>query len=146
MSPLSWLRKFFTTDTRRRTRAALSVTMIAICSVASTPIPVAYAQPKEGRNSWVGLYGISPKCQTPDLAEAFLDEKLTPQVGVNLIRAFAYGHVNPNAYAGVTDTNIVKALALRDPTALDRTRFTPIVSEQDRNNFGQLWARVKAAH
>ena len=66
-------------------------------------------------------------------------------IGVNLVRALAYGHVNPKAYPGVTDTNIVKALSLSDQTVLDRTRFTPIVSEQDRNNFGQLWARVKAA-
>lgn len=109
-------------------------------------IPVAYADPKEGRNSWVGLYGISPQCKKPNVAHAFLDEKLAPEVGVKLISAFAYGHINPGAYAGVTDTNIVKALALNDPTVLDRTRFTPIVSEQDRNNFGQLWARVKAAH
>ena len=57
----------------------------------------------------------------------------------------AYGHVNPAAYKGVTDTNIVKALSLNDPTVLDRTLFTPIVSEADRDQFGQLWARVKAA-
>jgi spermidine/putrescine transport system substrate-binding protein len=109
-------------------------------------IPVAYAQPKEQRNSWVGLYGISPKCGSPDLAYAFLDEKLSREQGVGLISAFAYGHVNPAAYAGVTDSNIVRALALNDPTVLERTRFTPLVSEAQRDAFGQLWARVKAAH
>ena len=108
-------------------------------------IPVAYAQPKEGRNSWVGLYGISTKCQTPDLAYAFLDEKLTSEQGGNLISGFAYGHVNPAANAMVTDSNIVRALSLNDPTVLERTRFTPLVSETQRNQFGQLWARVKAA-
>jgi len=108
-------------------------------------VPVAYAQPKEGRNSWVGLYGISPKCQTPELAYAFLDEKLTSEQGGNLISLFAYGHVNPAAYATVTDSNIVRALSLNDPTVLERTRFTPLVSEMQRNQFGQLWARVKAA-
>ena len=108
-------------------------------------VPVAYAQPKGGRNSWVGLYGIAPACKDKDLAYAFLDEKLSSEQGVGLISSFAYGHVNPAAYQGVTDTNIVKALALNDPTVLDRTRFTPIVSEADRDHFGQLWARVKAA-
>jgi putative spermidine/putrescine transport system substrate-binding protein/spermidine/putrescine transport system substrate-binding protein len=108
-------------------------------------VPVAYAQPKGGRNSWVGLYGIAPACKDKDLAYAFLDEKLSSEQGVGLISSFAYGHVNPAAYKSVTDTNIVKALALNDPTVLDRTRFTPIVSESDRDHFGQLWARVKAA-
>ena len=108
-------------------------------------IPVAYAQPKEGRNSWVGLYGISSRCQTPDLAYAFLGEKLSAAQGVSLINSFYYGHVNPAASQGVTDSNIVKALSLNDPTVLERTRFTPLVSEAQRNQFGQLWARVKAA-
>jgi len=36
-------------------------------------------------------------------------------------------------------------LSLNDPTVLERTRFTPLVSETQRNQFGQLWARVKAA-
>ena len=108
-------------------------------------VPVAYAQPKEGRNSWVGLYGIAPACKDTDLAYSFLDEKLSSQQGVGLISSFAYGHVNPAAYQGVTDTNIVKALSLNDPTVLDRTLFTPLVSEADRDHFGQLWARVKAA-
>jgi HlyD family secretion protein len=54
MSPLSWLWKFFTTDTRRRRRAALSVTTIAICGVASTPIPVACAQtPSAPQPAWL---------------------------------------------------------------------------------------------
>lgn len=108
-------------------------------------VPVAYAQPKEGRNSWVGLYGISTTCQETDLAYAFLDEKLSAQQAVSLISAFAYGHVNPSGYKDVTDKNIIKALALDDPSVLDRTRFTPQVTESDRNRFGQLWARVKAA-
>ncbi len=108
-------------------------------------VPVAYAQPKEERNSWVGFYGISTKCQNPDLALAFLDEKLTEEVATNLITSFAYGHVNPNAVKNVTDQNIVKALSLDDPSVLERTRFTPNISEKDRERFGQLWAEVKAA-
>ncbi len=108
-------------------------------------VPVAYAQPKEGRNSWVGLYGVSAACKDKDLAYGFLDEKLSSDQGVHLISSFAYGHVNPAASKGVTDTNIVKALSLNDPTVLDRTQFTPLVSEADRDQFGQLWARVKAA-
>ena len=108
-------------------------------------VPVAYAEPKEKRNSWVGLYGIASSCKDTGLAYPFLDEKLSSDQGTHLISAFAYGHVNPAAAKGVTDTNIVKALSLNDPTVLDRTLFTPLVSESDRDHFGQLWARVKAA-
>ena len=38
--------------------------------------PVAYANPTEGRNSWVGLYGISADTDSYDLALKFLDDKL----------------------------------------------------------------------
>ncbi len=117
----------------------------AYATLLGQGVPVAYAQPKEQRNSWVGLYGISAKCDAVELAYAFLDEKLAAQVGTNLINAFYYGHANPGSTAGVADANVVKALALDDPTVLDRTRFTPRVSEGERNEFGQLWARVKAA-
>jgi spermidine/putrescine transport system substrate-binding protein len=109
-------------------------------------IPVAYANPKEQRNSWVGLYGITPWCKAKDLATAFLDEKLTPEVGINVINAFAYGHPNPAATQGITNTLLIKALSLDDPTVLERTRFMLQMTEQDRVKQSQLWARVKAAN
>ena len=95
--------------------------------------------------SWVGMYGITPWCKVTDTAMAFIDEKLTAEVGTTLINAFAYGHVNPAATAGVTNTSTIKALSLDDPTVLERTRFIQPLSEQDRTKQSQLWARVKAS-
>ena len=39
-------------------------------------VPVAYANPKEGRNSWVGVYGIRKGTPNLELALKFLDDKL----------------------------------------------------------------------
>ena len=44
-------------------------------------VPVAYADPKEGRNSWVGVYGIRKGTPNKDLALRFLDEKLVERHG-----------------------------------------------------------------
>ena len=44
MSPLFWLRISFMTTERRHKRVALSIAMMAICTVVPIPISVAYAQ------------------------------------------------------------------------------------------------------
>ena len=108
-------------------------------------VPVAYANPKEKRMSWVGMYGITPSCKSVDVANAFIDEKLATEVGVNLINAFAYGHVSPAAAAAITNTTLIKALSLDDPSVLERTRFIQPLTEQDRSRQSQLWAKVKAS-
>ena len=45
-------------------------------ALAGGKVPVAYADPKEGRNSWVGVYGIRSDSPNYELALRFLDEKL----------------------------------------------------------------------
>jgi len=108
-------------------------------------VPVAYANPKEGRNSWVGQYAISAKTKNYDLALAFLDGKLAVKTATNLLTEYAYGHVNPKAYGAVTDANLRTALSLDDPTELDRTNFTVPISFDDFQRFVAMWAEVKAA-
>jgi len=117
----------------------------AYYSLLSAGVPVAYATPKEGRNSWVGLYAISSKTQNYDLAMAFLNDKLGPRSGTNLLTEYAYGHVNPNYYGAVTDENLIEALSLNDPTILQRTNFTKPISFEDFQRDIQMWAEVKAA-
>lgn len=116
----------------------------AYYSLLSTGVPVAYATPKEGRNSWVGQYAISATTENYDLAVAFLDGKLAEQTGTNLLNLYAYGHVNPTYYDAVEDENLIAALSLDDPTILERTNFTkPITFEQFQADV-ELWAEVKA--
>jgi len=111
----------------------------------SAGVPVDYADPQEGRNSWVGQYAISATTENYDLALAFLDGKLGEQTATHLLVDYAYGHVVPDWFDVVTDPNLITALALNDPTILDRTNFTVPISAEQRDRFIQLWAEVLAA-
>jgi len=117
----------------------------AYYSLLSSGVPVAYANPKEGRNSWVGQYAISAKSENVDLALAFLDGKIAEKTATNLLTQYAYGHVNPAAYGAVTDESLIEALSLDDPTELDRTNFTVPITFDDFQKFVGMWAEVKAA-
>ena len=66
-------------------------------------VPVAYANPEEGRNSWVGDYGIRKGTENYDLALTFLDAKLAEETGNNVVNLFYYGHANQEVMAGITD-------------------------------------------
>ena len=111
----------------------------------SAGVPVAYATPKEGRNSWIGQYAISSTTQNYDLALAFLDGKLGEQTATNLLVDYAYGHVVPEYFSVVEDENVIRALSLDDPTILESTNFTLPLSAADRDRFVLLWAEVLAA-
>ena len=107
-------------------------------------VPVAYANPKEGRNSWIGQYGISSKTKNYDEALAFLDAKLGPMNTKHLLLDYAYGEPIPDYYSVVTDPLLVQALSLNDPTILGKTNFTKPITADQRDAFTQLWAEVKA--
>ena len=111
----------------------------------SAGVPVAYADPTEGRNSWIGQYAVSATTENYDLALAFLDGKLGEQTATHLLVDYAYGHVVPEYYDVVTDEALIEALSLDDPGILERTNFTVPISARDRDRFNQLWAEVKAA-
>lgn len=107
--------------------------------------PVAYANPSEGRNSWVGVYGINPDTANMDLALKFLDEKLGAMTGNNLVNNFYYGHANGEVMAGITDETLKEAFSIDDPTILETTNFTPNLTAQQRDDWTQMWAEVKAS-
>jgi spermidine/putrescine transport system substrate-binding protein len=108
-------------------------------------VPVAYANPKEGRESWIGQYGISTKARNYDLALAFLDAKLGEANATNLLNEYAYGHAVPDYFKFVTDPLLREALSLDDASVLDRSNFTKYISSADRDRFVQMWTEVKAA-
>jgi spermidine/putrescine transport system substrate-binding protein len=107
--------------------------------------PVAYANPKEGRNSWVGVYGIRKGTEELDLAHKFLDAKLAEATGNNVVNLFYYGHSNQNVMNGITDENLKKTFSIDDPTILETTNFTPNLTAEQRDAWTAMWAEVKAA-
>jgi spermidine/putrescine transport system substrate-binding protein len=106
--------------------------------------PVKYANPKEHRNSWVGLYGISSKTDSYDLALKFLDDKLATLSCENAVTLFYYGCANQEVMAGITDPILIKAFSIDDPSILESTNFTPPVTQAQRDAWTAMWARVKA--
>jgi spermidine/putrescine transport system substrate-binding protein len=117
----------------------------AYATLLGEGMEVAYADPEEGRNSWVGVYGISSDSPNYDLALRFLDEKLGVQAGVNTIENFYYGHVSTEAQAQITDETLIEAFSIDDPTVLERTNFTPNLTADQRDAWTQMWAEVKAS-
>jgi len=107
--------------------------------------PVAYANPKEGRNSWVGVYGIRKGTKDLDLALKFLDAKLGQATGNNVVTMFYYGHSNQEVMQHITDATLKKAFSIDDPSILSKTNFTPNLTAEQRDAWTAMWAEVKAA-
>lgn len=117
----------------------------AFATLLSQGIPVAYANPKEGRNSWVGVYGIRKGTKNYDLAMKFLDQKLAVATGNNVVNLFYYGHSNQDVMNGITDETLKKTFSIDDPSVLQKTNFTPNLTAEQRDAFTAMWAEVKAA-
>ena len=117
----------------------------AYATLLGDKVPVAYADPKEGRNSWVGTYGIRKDSPNYDLALRFLDEKLGKLTGDNLVSKYYYGHTNAEVMNGITDPTLKKAFSVGDPTILDKTNFTPNLTAEQRDAWTAMWTEVKAS-
>ena len=107
--------------------------------------PVAYANPEEGRNSWVGLYGISATSDSPELAHQFLDLKLAEASCGNAVTLFYYGCANADVMAAIDDPILVEAFGINDPSILESTNFTPNVTQEQRDAWTAMWERVQAS-
>jgi len=112
---------------------------------ANGKVPVAYSNPKEGRNSWVGMYGIRADSPNYDLAMRFLDEKLGLLTSSNLIANYYYGAANADAMAAITDETLKTAFGINDPTVLQHTNFTPNGTDAERTAWTDMWSEVKTA-
>jgi spermidine/putrescine transport system substrate-binding protein len=108
-------------------------------------VPVAYADPKEGRNSWVGVYGIRKGTENLDLALKFLDAKLAEATGNNVVNLFYYGHSNQDVMGGITDETLKQAFSVDDPEILNKTNFTPNLTAEQLEAWPAMWVEVKAA-
>jgi spermidine/putrescine transport system substrate-binding protein len=108
-------------------------------------IPVAYADPEEGRASWVGMYGIRKGTENLNNAYAFLDGKLADETSRNVVEQFYYGASNQDVLDSITDPELIEILSLDDPSVLDRTRFSENLSAEQRDGWAELWVDVKAS-
>ena len=106
--------------------------------------PVAYANPEEGRNSWVGLYGINAETESYELALQFLDMKLAETSCGNAVTLFYYGCANGDVMAAIEDPVLIEAFGINDPGILESTNFTPLVTEEQRDAWTGMWERVQA--
>ncbi len=120
--------------------------------------PVAYANPKEGRNSWVGLYGISSQSKNLDLDYRFLDEKLGLLTNQNLVNLYYYGSARQDVmdglkdpaqaatYGGAETQALLKdTFSIDDPSILQHTNFTPNLTSAQRDAWTAMWTEVKAS-
>jgi spermidine/putrescine transport system substrate-binding protein len=106
--------------------------------------PVGYANPQEGRNSWVGLYGISADSDSVELATAFLDQKLAELTCGNLVTLFYYGCPNDEVMSAISDPMLIEVFSINDPSVLEATNFTPPITAEQRDAWTAMWTRVKA--
>jgi spermidine/putrescine-binding protein len=116
----------------------------AYAQLLAQGVPVAYANPAEGRNSWVGAYGIRKGTENYDLALSYLDAKLGVETGNNVVNLFYYGHANQDVMAGITDETLKEAFSIADPTILSKTNFTPNLTAEQRDAWTEMWVDVKA--
>jgi len=116
----------------------------AYATLLGEGVPVAYATPKEGRNSWVGLYGIRKDSPNYDLALRFLDAKLGAVTGNNLVTNYYYGTANGDVMKAITDETLKEAFSVDDPSILQKTNFTPNLTAQQRDDWTAMWTEVKA--
>jgi len=117
----------------------------AYAALRSQDVPVAYANPKEGRNSWAGYYGIRKGSENVDLAYDFLDGKMADETARNVVEQFYYGTANQDAMNAITDPELIEVLAINDPAVLDRTHFSQNISAEQRDAWAELWVDVKAS-
>jgi spermidine/putrescine transport system substrate-binding protein len=108
-------------------------------------VKVAYANPIEGRSSWVGVYGILKGTKNYELALKFLDEKLSTTTANNVIDELSYGVANQEVWSSTSNPTL-KELSLDDPSVLQRTNFPPELTAEQIDAWTEMWARVGAAH
>jgi spermidine/putrescine transport system substrate-binding protein len=117
----------------------------AYAALMKKGVPVVYANPKEGRSSWVGVYGIRKGTKNHDLALRFVDEKLSAATANNVVNEYNYGVANREVMNSISDPTLKRAFSLDDPSVLQRTNFAPELTAEQRGAWTAMWTDVKAA-
>jgi len=108
-------------------------------------VEVKYADPKEGRASWVGVYGIlkGTKEDRKKLALEFLDEKLSEMTANNLVENWHYAVANQDVMRRISDPTVKELFPDDLESLLDSTNFTPELTEERLDDWSKMWSQVK---
>ena len=108
-------------------------------SPSPTPTPRRVATPGSGTTA------SAREPRTSTMRYAFLDGKMADDTARNVVEQFYYGTANQDVMDSITDPELIEVLAIKDPTVLDRTHFTPNISPEQRDAWAEMWVDVKAS-
>jgi spermidine/putrescine-binding protein len=117
----------------------------ALAELSKQGVPVVYANPKEGRLTWVcGLVLLKDGDGDEQAAYDLIDAMLAPESGKYLIETYGTGHANKKSFE-IADPALVEANALADPDkALGMGKFIPAIAPEIRAKYTKLFDEVKA--
>lgn len=144
--------RFLWTDNTEIAQALASGEIVAayawnetVKTLSEQGIPVKYANPKEGRFTWLcGLTLLNTGKGDEAAAYDFLDAWISPETGKYMIEQVGYGHSNKKAFEQA-DPAAVAALGITDPVAYlaDGILFQPIESVRQQKMI-KMWEEIKA--
>jgi len=104
-------------------------------------LEVGYANPIEGRISWVGAYGVLKIAKNYPLALEFLDKKLSKTTAQHVIE-LGYGVANTDVWSAHSGRTLME-LSLNDPSVLKETNFPPELTKEQARAWKKMWSQVK---
>lgn len=104
-------------------------------------LDVQYVNPSEGRLSWTCGGLIMADTEHYDLALAWLDSRLSPEVGAKIVDLQFLGPANNESLA-LADQGIVTDLAYDDPSVFASSHPAVALTDEQRQKFNQLWSEV----
>ena len=106
-------------------------------------LPVVYMRPKEKPIAWVGMMMLLNGSPRPDLAHAYVNAWSSIPSATWLENNYGYGHANTKARP--TSVDLVKALQLNNPKAVDLPNAYLDRDIPQRALYAKMWEEVKAS-
>jgi spermidine/putrescine transport system substrate-binding protein len=106
---------------------------------------VAYAEPKEGRLSWLCGFVLSADTRNYQHAHRYVDAWSSAASAEWNITQYAYGHANTAVDLTKVGPELVKAFRLDDPGVLDEPTTHIDRWTSRRRAYAKAWSEVKAA-
>ncbi len=82
--------------------------------IAKGEVPTRYANPKEGRLTWVCGLSRATGDGDPNMAHDFIDASISAEAGAHMIETLSYGSSNKNAY-GLVSPDKLAEVDLKEP-------------------------------